>query len=108
MAAVAGPDGSFGAARQISPLGTTTGQTLAVAISDRGERLVAWQESEAGAAPEGAMSLSLGDDTPDGPVSPDRRRPRLAVALSLARLRAAAAGAVLRWASAAARRVAYA
>ena len=61
MAAVAGPDGDFARARQISPLGTQTGGTLAVAVSDRGRSgSLAWQESAAGVNPEGALTGRTG------------------------------------------------
>jgi hypothetical protein len=96
MAAGATPDGTFGPARQISPLGTTIGDTpLAVAVSDRGARLVAWKEGEAGVDGEGALIAVRGDAGRDRPTKSDHRGPRLGINVSLACLQAAATGAPL-------------
>ena len=96
VAVVATPDGRFGPPRRLTPLGAFTTESLALAVSPTGERLVAWQSGGTGALGFPSLMVALGDATPDEPEPRDAVRPRVHVELSRARLRAAAPSGRLR------------
>jgi hypothetical protein len=97
VAAAASPGKAFGPERLLSPLGTVLGDAPPVAgLSADGRRLVAWQTASTdGSAPD-ALWASIGDATPDVPMSSDRRAPRVRVTPSRRALRAAARSGSLR------------
>ncbi len=76
VAAVASPGARFGAPRLVSPLAAVTGEYVAAAISDTGERLVAWQNQR-----DGSLSVARGAGAPEVAQRADRRPPRIVVRL---------------------------
>lgn len=98
MAAVAEPGRPFGAPQPVSPAGALIEERIVVALSETGERLVAWQAREysPGTSPAGALMAARGDRASDGPPTTDRRAPRAKLSVTQRQLRAASRGRRLR------------
>jgi hypothetical protein len=92
VASVAPAGGQFGPPERVSSLGSIVGWPLTpvAAISSRRESVIAWQDHT------GHLVAVRGDARPAPPAPLDRRRPRVRVSTTLARLRAAVHGAPLR------------